>query len=149
MDSQQRDVQHFHYACGLRAPTVPSFGSDEDLQLRLDLIREEFEELVEAVEAGDLVETIDALCDIEYVVKGFAVAIGVDLEPFWEEVHSTNMKKASGPKREDGKQLKPEGWHPPQIRNVFARLYTSAPISRTASLMRSRGFRYNKVKEIA
>jgi predicted HAD superfamily Cof-like phosphohydrolase len=37
----------------------------------------------------------------------------VDLAPHFEEVHRANMTKLAGPKREDGKQLKPEGWQPP------------------------------------
>ncbi len=41
--------------------------------------------------------------------------LGLDLRPFFSEVHRTNMKKFSGPKREDGKQLKPADWKPPRI----------------------------------
>lgn len=49
-------------------------------------------------------------------------AIGVDLRPFFKEVHRTNMNKLKGPKREDGKQLKPEGWKPPRIAAMYNRL---------------------------
>jgi len=45
--------------------------------------------------------------------------LGIDLMPFYEEVHRTNMAKLGGPKREDGKQLKPPGWEPPRIGEIL------------------------------
>lgn len=126
MDKFQRDVLQFHWACGLRAPdsVVPRFGDQEDLKLRTDLIDEEVQELKDALAAKDTLETIDALCDILYVTYGLAVSAGIDLEPFWDEVQKANMKKALGPKREDGKQLKPEGWRPPNHSHVFVDFYS-------------------------
>lgn len=67
----------------------------------------------------DIEETIDGLCDLLYVTFGTAVAMGIDLDPFFEEVHRANMAKLDGPKREDGKQLKPEGWQPPNHRAIL------------------------------
>lgn len=46
----------------------------------------------------------------------------VKIEPFFLEVHRTNMHKLTGPKREDGKQLKPPGWKPPRISALYDRL---------------------------
>ena len=60
-------------------------------------------------------EVIDAVCDITVVIHNTTNAMGVDIEPFFDEVHRTNMLKADGPLREDGKRLKPPGWKPPQI----------------------------------
>lgn len=51
--------------------------------------------------------------------------LGLDLFPFYEEVHKTNMAKLGGPKREDGKQLKPPGWQPPRIAEILAELRNS------------------------
>lgn len=51
-----------------------------------------------------------------------ARGLGVDLRPFFNEVHRTNMHKLSGPKREDGKQLKPADWKPPRIKAMYDRL---------------------------
>lgn len=51
-----------------------------------------------------------------------AEGLGVDLRPFFREVHRTNMNKLKGPKREDGKQLKPDGWKPPRIEAMLYRL---------------------------
>lgn len=67
----------------------------------------------------NLVDLIDGLCDLTYVVMGTAVAAGVDLDPHFEEVHRANMNKLQGPKRADGKQLKPEGWKPPDHERVL------------------------------
>lgn len=48
--------------------------------------------------------------------------LGVDLRPFFREVHRTNMHKLKGPKREDGKQLKPPDWQPPRIAEMYEAL---------------------------
>lgn len=88
-------------------------------ELRHKLIFEETQELLLAIQRGDLVEAIDGMCDVLYVVIGTAVAFGIDLEPFFEEVHRTNMLKTTGAVREDGKRLKPEGWQPPRIKELL------------------------------
>lgn len=67
----------------------------------------------------DFVETIDGLCDLIYVVLGTAVAAGVNLEPFFEEVHRSNMDKEGGATRGDGKVLKPAGWQPPALAEIL------------------------------
>ncbi len=61
------------------------------------------------------VKVIDAICDTIVVLHNTSNAMGIDLEPFFEEVHRTNMAKAGGPKRADGKAMKPEGWTGPRI----------------------------------
>lgn len=87
--------------------------------LRRELISEEFNELWSALRRESLIETADAMCDLIYVVVGTAVEMGIDLAPLWEEVHRTNMAKAGGPVRADGKRLKPEGWMPPDIVGIL------------------------------
>lgn len=62
---------------------------------------------------------IDGLCDLTYVVMGGAVNAGINLQPHFDEVHAANMRKLAGPKREDGKQLKPEGWVGPDHQKVL------------------------------
>jgi predicted HAD superfamily Cof-like phosphohydrolase len=88
--------------------------------LRAELIREEAAETVDAIERGDLVEAIDGMCDLLYVVFGTAVEFGVNLAPFFDEVHRTNMLKVGGATRADGKILKPEGWERPHIAQLLA-----------------------------
>lgn len=70
----------------------------------------------------DMIETIDGLCDLIYVVAGAAVTMGIDLDPFFEEVHRSNMAKDGGGTRADGKIMKPEGWQPPDIAGVLERI---------------------------
>jgi predicted HAD superfamily Cof-like phosphohydrolase len=63
----------------------------------------------------DFPAAVDALADIDYVVTGSAIEFGVDMRPIAAEVHRANMEKQGGPRREDGKVLKPPGWKPPNI----------------------------------
>lgn len=73
-------------------PTI--FDDDKHLvNLRMDLIREEVKELEEAVEEKDILETVDALGDILYVVYGMGVSIGVDLDEAFRLIHDSNMSK--------------------------------------------------------
>jgi predicted HAD superfamily Cof-like phosphohydrolase len=62
-------------------------------KLRLDLILEEVNELKEAMENHDMVETIDALADILYVVYGAGASFGIDLDKAFDIVHMSNMSK--------------------------------------------------------
>lgn len=55
--------------------------------------------------------------------------LGLDLGPFFREVHRTNMWKLKGPKREDGKQLKPADWLPPRITEMLNRIIVGNPAS--------------------
>ncbi len=117
MESPQRRVLEFHEAFDLPRPSTITF--DEFTQVRITLLEEELEELKVAVKNEDMVEVIDALADIEYVLYGAGVALGVDLEDFSREVHRSNMTKLwpdGKPRyREDGKVRKPEGYSPANI----------------------------------
>jgi predicted HAD superfamily Cof-like phosphohydrolase len=114
----QNDVADFHRALDIPVGDSPAIRRPE---LRAELIREESKEAADAIERGDLIEAIDGLCDMIVVAYGAAVEFGIDLGPFWDEVHRTNMAKVGGPVREDGKRLKPPGWTPPDIAGVLAR----------------------------
>lgn len=57
---------------------------------------------------------------------GAAVQFGIDLEPVFEEVHASNLRKVGGTKRADGKQLKPPGWTPTDVDGVLRRQRLSA-----------------------
>ena len=79
----------------------PSFSSDKINKLRIDLIKEELEELTEAIKNKDLLEVADALTDILYVTYGAGHAFGIDLDKCFDEVQNSNMSKLS----EDGKPI--------------------------------------------
>ena len=70
-------------------------------KLRIDLIKEELEELTEAMQDENLLEVADALTDILYVTYGAGHAFGIDLDKCFEEVQNSNMSKLG----EDGKPL--------------------------------------------
>ena len=116
MNQHQSQVAEFHKALDIPIGDTPEMRRKD---LRLGVISEEYIELCEAVENDDMVEAIDALCDLLYVIYGAALEWGVDLEPFLQEVHRTNMNKVGGPTRADGKRLKPEGWQPPNIAGIL------------------------------
>ena len=69
--------------------------------LRYDLIREELEELKDAIEKKDIKEVADALTDILYVTYGAGHAFGINLDKCFEEVQNSNMSKLG----EDGKPI--------------------------------------------
>ena len=91
----------FMKAFGQEVKTKPSFSSDKINKLRIDLIKEELDELKEAIENKDLLEVADALTDILYVTYGAGHAFGINLDKCFEEVQNSNMSKLG----EDGKPI--------------------------------------------
>ena len=71
----------------------PSFSTDKINELRLNLIKEEFDELQEAMKNKDLLEVADALTDILYVTYGAGHAFGINLDKCFDEVQNSNMSK--------------------------------------------------------
>ena len=71
----------------------PSFSSDKINKLRIDLIKEELEELRVAMNNKDLLEVADALTDILYVTYGAGHAFGINLDKCFDEVQNSNMSK--------------------------------------------------------
>merc|ERR1719506_1578997 len=63
------------------------------VDLRLKLIKEEVKELADAMKEKDMVETVDALGDILYVVYGAGGAFGLDLDRAFDLIHKSNMTK--------------------------------------------------------
>ena len=78
---------------GQEVKNKPSFSIDKINKLRIDLIKEELEELTEAMNNRDLLEVADALTDILYVAYGAGHAFGIDLDQCFNEVQNSNMSK--------------------------------------------------------
>ena len=78
-----------------------SFGSEKINALRVSLIKEELDELIDAMNKKDLVEVADALTDILYVTYGAGHAFGINLDKCFEEVQNSNMSKLD----KDGKPI--------------------------------------------
>ena len=86
---------------GQEVKDKPSFSSDKINKLRIDLIKEELEELKDAMKNKDLLEVADALTDILYVAYGAGHAFCIDLDKCFEEVQNSNMSKLN----ENGKPI--------------------------------------------
>jgi predicted HAD superfamily Cof-like phosphohydrolase len=112
-------VWHFMHTFGQETPKRPTLPNQKLAQLRVDLIAEELNELVDALADDDMIEIADALTDILYVTYGAGVAFGIELDPCFHEVHRSNMSKL-GPDgkpiyREDGKVLKGPDYFEPNL----------------------------------
>jgi predicted HAD superfamily Cof-like phosphohydrolase len=123
MNKEQSSVRSFHRLIGAYSADRPSAPTTGIRTLRKRLILEEWEEFCEASDSGDVVGVADALADLLYVVYGAGEAWGLDLEPIFAEVHRSNMTKAGGPVRADGKLLKGPDWSPPELEMIIARQF--------------------------
>ena len=86
-------VGNFMKTFGQDVKQSSSFSSDKINALRVSLIKEELDELIEAMNKKDLVEVADALTDILYVTYGAGHAFGINLDDCFEEVQNSNMSK--------------------------------------------------------
>jgi predicted HAD superfamily Cof-like phosphohydrolase len=117
-------VGEFHVAFNLPVATRPRGRVEPELsELRIELLREEFEEFKQAVAQGDPVAIADALGDIVYVAYGAAVTYGIDLDEVVKEIHRANMSKLGRDGqpllRDDGKVLKSDSYSPPDVEGVL------------------------------
>lgn len=149
MTEHQKKVRQFHEVFGGPIGNKPALGNSKN---RVRLILEEAIELAAAsgynmedllhicaalalkvkyYPEGNLVEICDALADLEYLVNGGYVSLGVDGEPIFNEVHRSNMTKLGKDGRpvinEHGKILKGEGYEPPDIKGVLEKQGASLP----------------------
>ena len=86
-------VKTFMQTFGQEVKLIPSFSTEKINDLRYNLIKEELEELKQALDNKDLLEVADALTDILYVTYGAGHAFGIDLDSCFEEVQNSNMSK--------------------------------------------------------
>ena len=104
---------------GQEVKDKPSFSTDKINKLRLDLIKEELNELIEAMNNKDLLEVADALTDILYVTYGAGHAFGINLDKCFEEVQNSNMSKLDDNGKpiynEHGKVMKGPNYFKPDL----------------------------------
>ena len=86
-------VKTFMETFGQEVKKKPSLSTDKINKLRYDLIKEELDELKEAMDNNDLLEVADALTDILYVTYGAGHAFGINLDKCFDEVQNSNMSK--------------------------------------------------------
>ena len=86
---------------GQEVKNKAEFPNEKIVKLRYELIKEELEELNQAINDKDIKEVADALTDILYVTYGAGTAFGIDLDKCFDEVHQSNMSKLGS----DGKPI--------------------------------------------
>ena len=99
--SNFESVEKFMKTFGQEVKKKAEFPSDKVTSLRYDLIKEELDELGDAIRKKDIKEVADALTDILYVTYGAGHAFGMNLDKCFAEVQSSNMSKLG----EDGKPI--------------------------------------------
>ena len=99
--SNFEDVKTFMKTFGQVVRIKPKFPDENTMKLRYDLIKEELNELEQAMKEKDLKEVADALTDILYVTYGAGCAYGIDLDKCFKEVQRANMSKLG----KDGKAI--------------------------------------------
>lgn len=119
MAELMRIVEEFHCKCR-RIPrfanSVPDAGENPYLSSCVDMVQEEFNELLLASTDADVA---DAIADLIFVLVGFALASGCPLHTVFGEVCGANLEKIGGPMRSDGKILKPGGWRAPDVETAL------------------------------
>ena len=112
-------VGKFMKTFGQEVKIKADFPTKKILDLRLDLIREELEELKVALNNKDIKEVADALTDILYVTYGAGHAFGIDLDKCFEEVQNSNMSKLDKNGKpiynENGKVMKGPNYFKPNL----------------------------------
>ena len=94
-------VKKFMLTFGQEVKEKAGFPENKITSLRYDLIKEELNELKDAIDKKDIKEVADALTDILYVTYGAGHAFGIDLDKCFQEVQSSNMSKLGN----DGKPI--------------------------------------------
>jgi predicted HAD superfamily Cof-like phosphohydrolase len=116
-------VKLFMESFGQEVKSKPEFPSDDTVKLRIELISEELQELVDACDANDIIEVADALTDILYVTYGAAHSFGIPIDECFKEVQRSNMSKLGEDGkpiyREDGKVMKGPNYSVPNLKNVL------------------------------
>lgn len=142
----QAMVAQFHRKMGLPVASEPTVGTPEQRVLRVRLMLEEVLEFAEAAKVNiwfydgadhgvrvgegdmaieadtdedpDLAQMTHELADVQYVVSGTAVELGLPVREAVPIIHEANMRKEpvldSG-----GKVRKPDGWAPADVSGLL------------------------------
>ena len=117
-------VRKFMETFGQEIKEKAEFPSDKITTLRHDLIKEELDELKEAIDNKDIKEVADALTDILYVTYGAGHAFGINLDMCFEEVQNSNMSKLGSDGKpiynDKGKVMKGPNYFKPDLNKFIA-----------------------------
>ena len=119
-----KSVKIFMETFGQEIKEKASFPNHKIMTLRYNLIKEELEELKQAIENRDIKEVADALTDILYVTYGAGHAFGIDLDKCFAEVQNSNMSKLGLDGKpiynEQGKVMKGPNYFEPDLKKFVA-----------------------------
>jgi predicted HAD superfamily Cof-like phosphohydrolase len=117
-------VRKFMETFGQEIKEKADFPNDKITSLRHDLIKEELDELKEAISNKDIKEVADALTDILYVTYGAGHAFGLNLDKCFEEVQNSNMSKLGSDGKpifnDKGKVMKGPNYFKPDLNKFVA-----------------------------
>jgi len=117
-------VKKFMKTFGQEIREKAGFPDKKITSLRYDLIKEELEELKDALDNKDIKEVADALTDILYVTYGAGHAFGINLDKCFEEVQNSNMSKLGLDGKpiynDKGKVLKGPNYFKPNLEKFVA-----------------------------
>ena len=117
------DVKTFMQTFGQEVKIKAEFPKEKITKLRYDLIKEELNELQNAIKTKNLKEIADALTDILYVTYGAGHAYGIDLDKCFSEVQRSNMSKLGGDGKpiynEKGKVMKGPKYFEPNLKQFI------------------------------
>ena len=116
-------VKKFMNTYGQEVKSKTEFPNENIIKLRLNLIKEELEELKVAINQKDLLEVADALTDILYVTYGAGHAFGINLDKCFNEVQKSNMSKLGADGKpiynENGKVMKGPKYFKPDLKQFL------------------------------
>ena len=122
--SNFESVKKFMETFGQEIKEKASFPDDKITSLRYELIKEELDELREAIDSKDIKEVADALTDILYVTYGAGHAFGINLDKCFEEVQNSNMSKLGSDGKpiynDKGKVMKGPNYFKPDLNKFVA-----------------------------
>ena len=117
-------VKKFMKTFGQEVKGKAEFPSNKITNLRYELIKEELNELKDAIEKKDIKEVADALTGILYVTYGAGHAFGINLDKCFEEVQNSNMSKLGADGKpiynEKGKVMKGPNYFKPDLNKFVA-----------------------------
>jgi len=117
--SNFQNVKKFMQTFGQEVKEKNEFPDEKVIQLRYELIKEELEELNQAIKDKNIREIADALTDILYVTYGAGHAFGINLDQCFDEVQKSNMSKLGADGRpiynENGKVMKGPNYFKPDL----------------------------------
>ena len=126
MQKQLNAVKLFHetYGLGVSSEMKADLGTLKN-ELRFNLMKEENEEYLEAVQNNDIVEIADALGDMLYILCGTILEHGLQhkIEAVFDEIQRSNMSKLGEDGqpiyREDGKVMKGPNYFKPNFSDIL------------------------------